>query len=86
MNNSFFFSNRYRFLWYTAVIAKHDVDNNINILGAGIQKSGGINKGLIINIEETSKAIKMLFLWQKDLAEAIETTIVSISGSYSKKY
>lgn len=42
----------------TAVIAKHDLENNINILGAGIQKSSGVNKGLIINIEEASKAIK----------------------------
>ena len=41
----------------TAVIAKHDLENNINILGTGIQKSSGINKGIIINIEEASKAI-----------------------------
>ena len=34
----------------TAVISKHDSEHNINILGTGIQKSGGINKGLVINI------------------------------------
>ena len=41
----------------TAVIAKHDLESNINILGTGIQKSEGIEKGLIINIEEASKVI-----------------------------
>jgi cell division protein FtsA len=69
----------------TAVIAKHDMEHNINILGTGIQKSGGINKGLIINIEEASKAIKdAVSLAKKTTTELIDTTVVSISGSYSK--
>lgn len=42
----------------TTVIAKHDNENNISILGTGIQVSNGINKGLIINIEDASKSIK----------------------------
>jgi len=69
----------------TAVIAKHDLDNNINILGTGIQKSNGINKGLIINIEEASKAIKdAVSVAKRSTTEMIDTTVVSISGSYSK--
>jgi cell division protein FtsA len=69
----------------TAVIAKHDLENNINILGTGIQKSHGINKGLIINIEEASKSIKdAVSIAKRTTTEMIDTTVVSISGSYSK--
>lgn len=69
----------------TAVIAKHDMEHNINILGTGIQKSGGINKGLIINIEEASKAIKdAVSIAKKTTTELIDTTVVSVSGSYTK--
>ena len=69
----------------TAVIAKHDLENNINILGTGIQKSNGINKGLIINIEEASKSIKdAVSVAKRTTTELVDTTVVSISGSYSK--
>ena len=69
----------------TAVIAKHDMENNINILGTGIQKSSGVNKGLIINIEEASKAIKYaVSIAKKTTTDLIDTTIVSVSGSYTK--
>jgi len=69
----------------TAVIAKHDLENNINILGTGIQKSNGINKGLIINIEEASKSIKdAVSIAKRTTTELVDTTVVSISGSYSK--
>ena len=69
----------------TAVISKHDSEHNINILGTGIQKSGGINKGLIINIEEASKSIKdAVSIAKRTTTDLIDTTVVSISGSYSK--
>lgn len=69
----------------TAVIAKHDLENNINILGTGIQKSNGINKGLIINIEEASKSIKdAVSIAKRTTTELVDTTVVSVSGSYSK--
>ncbi|UTJ05441.1 cell division protein FtsA [Arcobacter roscoffensis] len=69
----------------TAVIAKHDLEYNINILGTGIQNSEGVNKGLIINIEEASKAIKnAVTLAKRNTTETIETSIVSVSGSYTK--
>jgi cell division protein FtsA len=68
-----------------AVIAKHDLENNINILGMGTQKSSGVNKGLIINIEEASKAIKdAITLAKRSTTETIDGCVVSISGSYSK--
>lgn len=69
----------------TAVVAKHDLENNINVLGASIQKSTGVNKGLIINIEEASKAIKdAVATAKKTTTELVDTTVVSISGNYSK--
>ena len=69
----------------TAVIAKHDLENNINILGTGIQRSSGVNKGLIINIEEASKAIKdAVSIAKRTTTELIDTTVVSVSGSYTK--
>lgn len=68
-----------------AVIAKHDLENNINILGTGTQKSNGVNKGLIINIEEASKAIKdAVSLAKRTTTESIDNCVVSISGSYTK--
>ena len=69
----------------TAVIAKHDLENNINILGKKKKKSNGINKGLIINIEEASKAIKdAVSVAKRTTTELVDTTVVSVSGSYSK--
>lgn len=68
-----------------AVIAKHDLENNINILGTGTQKSAGVNKGLIVDIEEASKTIKnAVSLAKKSTTENIDNCVVSISGSYSK--
>ncbi len=68
-----------------AVIAKHDLENNINILGTGTQKSTGVNKGLIVDIEEASKTIKSaVSLAKKSTTEQIDNCVVSISGSYSK--
>ncbi|GGD37885.1 cell division protein FtsA [Malaciobacter pacificus] len=68
-----------------AVIAKHDLENNINILGTGTQKSAGVNKGLIVDIEEASKTIKnAVNLAKKSTTEPVDNCVVSISGSYSK--
>ena len=69
----------------TAVIAKHDLESNISILGTGVQKSEGVNKGIIINIEEASKAIKdAISIAKRTSAELINNSVVSISGSYTK--
>ncbi len=68
-----------------AVIAKHDSENNIVIQGVGLQKSEGINKGLIINIEEASRAIKeAVDNARKSSMDVIDNCVVSISGTYSK--
>ena len=69
----------------TAVIARNNLDYKINILGTGSYKSDGINKGVISNIELASKSIKeAVSLARKNTTEQIESTVVSISGSYTK--
>ena len=71
--------------YITAVIAKNNLDYKINILGTGSFKSEGINKGVISNIEDASNCIKeAVSLAKKNTNEAIESTVVSISGSYVK--
>ncbi|RBQ30957.1 cell division protein FtsA [Arcobacter sp. FW59] len=71
----------------TAVISKpkYDLDNSVDILGFGTQESTGVNKGLITNIEDASRTIKDAILKAKEsVTEAIGTTVVSISGNYTK--
>ncbi|WP_321311259.1 cell division protein FtsA [Halarcobacter sp.] len=69
----------------TAVIARNNLDYKINILGTGSYKSDGINKGVISNIELASKSIKeAVSIARKNTTEQIESTVVSISGSYTK--
>ncbi len=68
-----------------AVIAKHDIENNINILGVGSYRSAGIKKGLIVDSEEASKAIKnAIHLAKNTTNEPIDGCVVSISGSETK--
>ncbi len=69
----------------TAVIARNNLDYKINILGTGSFRSEGINKGVISNIEVASKCIKeAVSIAKKNTSEPIESTVVSISGVYTK--
>ncbi len=71
--------------YITAVIAKNNLDYKINILGTGSSKSDGINKGVISNIEDASNSIKeAVSIAQKNTTEPIESTVVSITGAYTK--
>lgn len=69
----------------TAVIAKNTLDGKPHILGTSINKSEGIEKGLITNIEVASRAIKNCVENAKNkTSEIIDSTIVSVSGAYAK--
>ncbi|RXJ60242.1 cell division protein FtsA [Candidatus Marinarcus aquaticus] len=69
----------------TAVIAQNDLNNKINILGAKVEESEGINKGLITNIEVASEAIKeAVKSVDEGTASKIDSTYVSISAAYTK--
>lgn len=56
------------------------------IIGTGTQKSQGVKKGVIVNIEQASKAIKSSIVDAKRMAgtDNINRAIVSISGAYTK--
>ena len=68
----------------TAVTAKHDTENNINILGTGVQKSSGINKGLIINIEEATQLMPQCYPPKNPTRSPIHliTTIITTSNNF----
>ncbi|MCD8213985.1 MAG: cell division protein FtsA [Campylobacter sp.] len=67
-----------------AVIAQHD-ENGIKIIGIGTEKTQGIKKGVITNIELASKSIKNALLEAQRVAGThYEKVIVSISGAYTK--
>jgi len=67
-----------------AVIAQKNGDH-IKIAGSGISKSKGLKKGIITNIELSSKSIKEAIDEAKKVAGTnIDKVIVSISGAYTK--
>ena len=68
-----------------AVIAKPDLEHNIGILGIGTQKSQGIYKGIITNIEDAANSIRdAVLMAKKNTLENFDTTVVSISGNHTK--
>lgn len=69
----------------TAVVAKNDYDNKINILGTGTAPSEGINKGSIVNIDKASSCIKAAAdSAKRSFGQEVDSTIVSVSGTYTK--
>ena len=69
----------------TAVVAKNDYDNKINILGTGTAPSEGINKGSIVNIDKASSCIKAAAdSAKRSYGQEVDSTIVSVSGTYTK--
>ncbi|NWF67150.1 MAG: cell division protein FtsA [Campylobacterales bacterium] len=60
-------------------------DDNIHVMGTGIAKSQGLKKGVVTNIEQSSRAIKTAITDAKRVAGAnFSKSIVSISGAYTK--
>ncbi len=58
---------------------------DVRIIGAGVEKSQGLKRGSITNIDLASKSIKSAFEDAKRVAGTFETeAIVSISGAYAK--
>ena len=68
-----------------AVIAEIDEFNDIKVLGHGFEKSQGVKKGIITNIDLASKTIKKAVSDARRIAgNNIHTAIVSISSAYTK--
>ena len=67
-----------------AIIAEVE-DSNVKIIGHGISKAQGIKKGVITNIELSSKAIKKAINDAKRIAGSnLTSATVSISNAYAK--
>jgi len=69
-----------------AIIAEvKDNGEDVRIIGAGVEKSQGLKRGSITNIDVASRSIKTAFENAKRVAGTFQTeAIVSISGAYAK--
>jgi len=67
-----------------AIIAEVADDNsNIDIIGIGISPSHGLRKGIVVDIDETSKAIKDAYKKAERMAGiTIESAFVGIAGAH----
>ncbi len=67
-------------------IAKNDIAGKINILGVGIEKSKGIEKGSITNIDLASSSIKKSIESAKSYTiTEIDSVYATISGAFTKE-
>ncbi|CAA6812136.1 MAG: Cell division protein FtsA, partial [uncultured Campylobacterales bacterium] len=67
----------------SAIITTKDSNNHIEVIGVGKAPSKGIQKGLITNIDLASNSIKQALTLANQIAGTeIDSTVVSISGSY----
>lgn len=69
-----------------AVIAQNDLSNKINIKGIGVEKTKGVNKGNITDIELASDSIQQALNTAKNSTDEVEfsETVVAISSAYTK--
>jgi len=68
-----------------AVIAEIDEFNDIKVLGHGFEKSQGVKKGIITNIDLASKTIRKAVSDARRIAgNNIHSAVVSISSAYTK--
>ncbi len=69
-----------------AVIAQNDLSNKINIKGIGVEKTKGVNKGNITDIELASDTIQHALNAAKNSTDEVEfdETVVSVSSAYTK--
>lgn len=67
-----------------AIIAEvSEDDNNIDIIGIGLSPSHGLRKGIVVDIDQTSKAIKDAYKKAERMAGInIESAIVGIAGAH----
>ena len=65
------------------LIASYDQNDIIEILGIGTEKSIGINKGIVVNINDTVNAINNAIEKAEDQSgEKIDSCIIGISGEH----
>lgn len=67
-----------------AIVASNSSDDsNLKILGIGIAKSEGLNRGVVVNIEKTTKAIELVIEQAKQQSGIdIKDVIIGIAGDH----
>ncbi|MFW6305991.1 MAG: cell division protein FtsA [Bacillota bacterium] len=67
-----------------AIIAEvNDENNNIDIIGIGLSPSHGLRKGIVVDIDETSQAIKGAYKKAERMAGvAVDSAFVGIAGAH----
>ncbi len=68
-----------------ALIAEVSGDNNIEIVGIGLAPSNGLRKGIVVDIDKTSHAIKSAIQKAERMAgQKVDSAYVGIAGSHIK--
>ena len=68
------------------VIGQIDKDDRINVLGYGIVPSKGIERGMVVNIEEASRAVIASINKAEQTGYRVVSAYVSISGKHIRTY
>ena len=68
------------------VIGQIDKDDRINVLGYGIVPSKGIERGMVVNIEEASRAVIASINKAEQTGDRVVSAYVSISGKHIRTY
>ena len=68
-----------------ALIAEVSGENNIEIIGIGLAPSNGLRKGIVVDIDKTSHAIKSAIQKAERMAgQKVDSAYVGIAGSHIK--
>ncbi|MGB4176803.1 MAG: cell division protein FtsA, partial [Halanaerobiales bacterium] len=67
----------------TIIAEVNEANGNINIIGIGLSPSHGLRKGIVVDIDETSKAIRDSYKKAERMAGiSIDTAFVGIAGAH----
>ncbi|NBU63454.1 MAG: cell division protein FtsA, partial [Chloroflexia bacterium] len=68
------------------IIGQIDKDDRINVLGSGVVPSKGIERGMVVNIEEASRAVIASIQKAELTGYRVVSAYVSISGRHIRTY
>lgn len=66
-----------------AIIASHNAQGQINILGIGVSESDGLNRGVVVNIEKTVQSVQKAVREAERSADVkVQSVVVGIAGDH----
>lgn len=66
-----------------AIIASHNAQGQINILGIGVSESDGLNRGVVVNIEKTVQSVQRAVREAERSADVkVQSVVVGIAGDH----